>query len=74
MDVHPIKKRTTLMTNSASVVRIFSQLQCECSVEHFHVQGSFNGVPVSKHCQIYTPGLCAKLAEAVQEEASQRIP
>ena len=70
----PIRKRTTLMTNSQSVVDIFKKLQCKCRVPHFHVQGSHNGIPVSKHCQIYTPGLCDKLAEAVWDEFRKRFP
>ena len=70
---HPIRKRTTLMTNSQSVVDIFEGLQCQCQVPHFHVQGSFNGVPVSKHCQIYTPELCQKLSEAVLDEYAKKF-
>ena len=59
------------MTNSECVVRTFEGLQCQCEVPHFHVQGNFNGVQVSKHCQIYTLGLCQKLAVAVFKEAQR---
>ena len=61
------------MTNSLSVVNIFQGLQCQCQVPHFYVQGSFNGVPVSRHCQIYTAELCQKLAEAVQDEYAKML-
>ena len=59
-----IRKRTTLMTNSRHVVDLFSCLQCTCRAKHAHVQGTCNGIQVSKHCQIYTPTFCRYLAEA----------
>ncbi|CAK8989344.1 Reverse transcriptase Ty1/copia-type domain-containing protein [Durusdinium trenchii] len=65
-DEHPIRKRTKFMTNSHHIQSIFQGLQCECQVEHFHVQGSYNGVSVSKHCQIYPPDFCMKVAEATK--------
>ena len=60
----PIKKRTTLMTNAPCIESEFKDLQCSCVVDHYHIQGSLNGVSLSKHCQVYTPKFCEHLARA----------
>ena len=46
----PLRKRTTLLTNSPAIVNLFSPLQCNCQVEHAVIQGSEAGVQISKYC------------------------
>lgn len=62
----PIRKRTTLLTNSKHIKELFEDKQCECEEDHVQIQGSYNGVPLSKHCQIYPEQFCALLAKAVE--------
>ena len=64
----PLRKRTTLLTNSTAVVRLFSPLQCNCKGEHAVIQGSEAGIQLSKHCQVYTPEFVQLLALAVRQE------
>eukprot|EP00435_Cladocopium_sp_Y103_P075707 s119_g63.t1 len=47
----PLRKRTTLMTNSLEIQRIFAPLQCNCTEEHGVIQGSQLGFQVSAWCQ-----------------------
>lgn len=62
----PLRKRTTLLTNSPQIVEVFAPLQCQCEVEHAVIQGSEGGISLSKHCQIYTPEFVEKLVEGVK--------
>ena len=62
----PIRKRTTLMTNAQGIIEVFQGLQCQCHPgTHRAIEGSIDGIPLSKWCQHYTPSLCEKLAEGV---------
>ena len=61
----PIKKATTIMTNARAVSHAFRPLLCQCSEPHQRIEGSFNGVPLSKHCQKYPMEMCRVLARAV---------
>ena len=70
----PLRKRTTLLTNSAAIVRNFSPLQCTCQVEHAVIEGSEGGISLSKHCQIYTPMFVDLLQRSVREEVAQFQP
>lgn len=64
----PLRKRTTLLTNSPAIVSSFSPLQCNCQAEHGVIQGSEAGVQLSKYCQVYTPELVELLAKAVRQQ------
>ena len=70
----PLRKRTTLMTNSGEISRIFSPLQCNCSEEHGVIQGSELGYQLSTWCQIYTPQFCHCLSEGVRREWHNQAP
>ena len=61
----PIRKATTLMTNAPLVAEAFRPLLCQCSVPHQRIEGSFNGIPLSKFCQKYPMEMCRVLARAV---------
>ena len=63
----PIKKPTTFMTNCPAVISAFRPMVCRCQERHQPIEGSFNGIPLSKFCQIYPDGLCKLLAKAVAE-------
>ena len=68
----PIQKRTTLLTNAPCMREIFEPLQCTCDLgSHHPIQGSINGIQLSKWCQHYTPKLCDHLAEAVDRTVRQ---
>lgn len=63
----PIKKRTVLMTNAPAVRSIFEPLQCQCEQgAHQTIEGSIDGLSLSRWAQHYSPGLCDAMAEAVQ--------
>ena len=36
----PIRKRTTLLTNSLHIKALFEDKQCECEEDHVQIQGS----------------------------------
>ena len=62
----PIKKRTVLMTNAPAIQSVFAPLQCNCPRgSHQTIEGSIDGISLSKWCQHYTPQLCNKIADAV---------
>ena len=43
---------------------VFEGLQCNCPPgSHATIQGSIDGIQLSKCCQHYTPDLCDKIAE-----------
>ena len=64
----PIKKRTILMSNAAAVRSIFAPLQCTCEPgAHQVIEGSIDGVPLSKWAQHYPPALCEAMADAVAQ-------
>lgn len=65
----PLRKRTTLLTNSPAVVNTFRPLQCACPQGHHGVvQGSEGGIRISTYCQVYTPQFVSLLANCVQAE------
>ena len=61
----PLRKRTTLMTNSQLLAQRFATLQCQCAKPHAVIQGSQGGLSISTYCQIYTPELVNQLVESV---------
>eukprot|EP00435_Cladocopium_sp_Y103_P074854 s296_g51.t1 len=67
-DSKPMKKRTTLMSNAAAINSIFKPLQCACPPDaHQVIEGSIDGISLSKWAQHYPPLLCEKLAEAASQ-------
>lgn len=67
-DPKPIKKRTTLLSNAPAIHHIFSPLQCACPAgAHQVIEGSIDGILVSKWAQHYPPLLCEKLAQAASQ-------
>lgn len=68
----PLKKPTTLMTNSNAIRDLFAPLRCICTEEHGVIQGTDMGYQVSTWCQVYTPELCRLLADGVQQECELR--
>lgn len=64
----PIKKPTTLMTNSSAIRNIFAPLQCNCSEEHATIQGSEMGYRLSTWCQVYTRQFVEALCLGVERE------
>ena len=65
----PMKKRTTLMSNSSAVQRIFRPLQCHCEPgAHQPIEGSIDGLSLSTWAQHYTAQLCERMAEAVSAQ------
>ena len=67
----PIKKPTTIMTNSATLAALFSPLKCSCSVAHRHIEGSEGGISLSKHCQKYPWRMACLLADGVAQTLSR---
>ncbi|CAJ1403045.1 unnamed protein product [Effrenium voratum] len=67
-----LKKRTTLLTNSAALVNLFTPLQCCCSEAHAVIEGSEGGISLSKWCQVYTPEFVDLLQKAVKAEWESR--
>ena len=67
----PIKKPTTIMTNSATLAALFSPLTCSCSVAHRHIEGSEGGISLSKHCQKYPWRMACLLADGVAQTLSR---
>ena len=63
----PIKKATALMSNAPAIAEAFSQMRCNCTVPHRHIEGSEGGIQLSKWCQCYPRNLCALLAQCVQQ-------
>ena len=64
----PIKKRTVLMTNAPAIQSKFRPLQCNCPRgSHQTIEGSIDGISLSKWCQHYTPQLCNTIADVVAE-------
>ena len=62
----PIRKRTTFMSNAAPVRTTFQGLQCQCPPgAHYAIEGSIDGISLSRWCQHYTPDLCQNIAAAV---------
>ena len=66
-DGRPMRKRTRLLTNSIKVVRIFSELQCDCATPHIQVLGTNLGIRLASYCQVYTPELCQYLLQALRD-------
>ena len=66
-----IKKRTTLMTNSSAIVKLFQDRQCTCTEAHAVIEGSEGGISLSKWCQKYTPEFVDLLQTAVRMEYAQ---
>ena len=66
-DGRPMKKRTRLLTNSSKVIRIFSELQCDCETPHVQVLGTNLGIRLASYCQVYTPQLCMHLLQALRD-------
>ena len=69
-DGRPMKKRTTLMTNSIEIVNRFSDKQCSCSKKHCRIQGSQHGLLLSAYAAHYPPEMCSLLADAALEISS----
>ena len=64
----PIRKRTIMMSNALPVRTVFQGLQCNCPAgAHHPIEGSIDGISLSKWCQHYTPGLCQCIATAVSD-------
>ena len=58
-----MKKRTRLMTNSHVVMQNFGNRYCKCPKNtHTQIQGSQDGVVLSKHAQRYTPEMFFRFA------------
>lgn len=71
----PIQKRTTLMTNSSAIVRLFAPLQCQCTEPHQKIEGQDQGIKLSTWCQVYTAEFVDVIQKAVRlewEEAQRR--
>ena len=66
----PIKKGTTLMTNSPHCLRMFQDMRCMCTEQHKVIQGtcSATGKALSTFCQHYPPGLCQCIAHVARLE------
>ena len=64
----PLRKRTTLLTNSTAVVNTFGPLQCNCPRGQGVIQGSEGGIRISTYCQVYTPQFVNLLAQCVEAE------
>ena len=69
-DGRPMKKRTTLMTNSIEIVNRFSDKQCSCSKKHCRTQGAQHGLLLSAYAAHYPPEMCSLLADAALEISS----
>lgn len=61
----PVKKRTTIMTNSSRLASALRTRQCSRDHEHRPIEGSERGFSMSKWCQKYPPGLVELLADAM---------
>lgn len=62
----PIRKRTVLLSNAPAILQVFQPLQCTCPAgKHRAIEGSIDGISLSKWCQYYTPQLCTSFAHAV---------
>ena len=58
-----VNKRTRLMTTSHVVVQNFGNRYCKCPKNtHTQIQGSQDGVVLSKHAQRYTPEMFFRFA------------
>ena len=68
----PIKKPTTIMSNSQAMIDAFTGVTCRCIVPHKQIQGSEGGIQLSKYCQVYPPPMARKLAEAVRDTLEQQ--
>ena len=60
----PMKKATSLLTNSRFVCDAFEGLYCACGEEHCQIQGSQLGCKLSRWAARYPPLMCHKLANA----------
>lgn len=63
----PMRKRTSLLTNSRFVVAAFSGCRCDCSHEHQVIQGAEGGVRRSVWAQRYPDGFIRKLVQCALE-------
>ena len=56
----PIKKPTTFLHNVPGIHDIFDSAFCSCGrgVRHVKIQGTHEGVKLSKYCQVYSAELC----------------
>ena len=62
----PMRKRTTLMTNSVHIYNEFKDLKCMCADSHAVVQGAEYGISLATHAAIYPPRMCDMIAGAVE--------
>jgi hypothetical protein len=60
----PVRKRTSILTNSDSVVAALQKCQCPKNHIHRKIEGSELGHKMSKWCQVYPEPLVKILAEA----------
>ena len=60
----PVRKRTSIMTNSDSLVAALQTCQCPKNHVHRKIEGSELGHKMSKWCQVYPEPLVKILAEA----------
>ena len=49
----PLRKRTSIATNSPTLAHIFDNFQCNCTTPHGVIQGSQHGVKMSVYAQRY---------------------
>ena len=63
----PMRKRTTLLTNSRFIVAAFSGCRCDRSHEHQRIEGAEAGVKRSVWAQRYPEGFVQKLAQCALE-------
>ena len=61
----PIRKPTTFLSNSSTIHFAFDNMRCECEVQHHRLVGSMAGRTLSAFAQVYPPGLCDAIADAV---------
>ncbi len=70
----PLRKATTLMSNSSAVRRLFEGRRCACQEEHQQIIGSDGGVPLAAHAAHYPPQLCEAFVSAALEHAAVVLP
>lgn len=64
----PVKKRTSLLTNSLKVYQSFHQKFCSNDHTHQVISGSEGGMKRSTYAQCYPDAMCKAIAKALCEE------
>lgn len=68
----PVKKRTSLLTNSLKVYEAFHQKFCPNDHTHQVISGSEGGMKRSTYAQCYPDAMCKAIAKALREEQNAR--